>query len=59
MALYHELGGADAIEGALDRFYEKVMADPPVARFFEHMDVEEIKRKQAQFWAIALGGESE
>jgi len=59
MALYDELGGAEALEGALDRFYERVMADPPVARFFEHMDVEEIKRKQQQFWTIALGGESE
>lgn len=59
MALYDELGGGEALQAALDRFYELVMADPPVATFFKHMDVEEIKRKQKQFWTIALGGESE
>ena len=57
MALYDELGGDEALQAALDRFYEKVMADPPVATFFEHMNVDEIKAKQRQFWALALGGE--
>lgn len=57
MSLYEELGGGEALEAALDRFYEKVMDDPPVAVFFEGLDVEDIKAKQAQFWAIALGGD--
>lgn len=59
MALYDELGGDEALEAVLDRFYEKVMADPPVAAFFQGLNVEDIKHKQRQFWAIALGGESE
>ncbi len=59
MSLYDELGGAEALAGALDRFYEKVMADPKVSVFFEGMDVERIKDKQKKFWAIALGGEAE
>lgn len=58
MSLYEELGGGEALEMALDQFYEKVMDDPPVAVFFEDLDVEEIKAKQAQFWTIALGGEA-
>jgi hemoglobin len=58
MALYDELGGGEALEAALDRFYEKVMADPPVAAFFEGLDVQDIKRKQKQFWTISLGGNS-
>lgn len=58
MSLYEELGGGEALQAALDRFYEKVMADPPVAVFFEGLDVEQIKAKQRQFWTIALGGEA-
>lgn len=59
MSLYDELGGAEALAAALDRFYEKVMADPKVNVFFEGMNVEQIKNKQKKFWAIALGGEAE
>lgn len=59
MSLYEELGGAPALQMALDRFYEKVMADPPVAVFFDGLDVERIKAKQKAFWAIALGGEAD
>jgi len=59
MSLYDELGGGEAIQAALDRFYEKVMADPPVAAFFDGLDVEQIKLKQRTFWTIALGGEAE
>jgi hemoglobin len=59
MSLYDELGGSEAIQAALDRFYEKVMADPPVATFFDGLDVDRIKAKQQKFWAIALGGEAE
>ena len=57
MSLYDELGGRDALQAALDRFYEKVMADPPVATFFDGLDVEQIKSKQLAFWAVALGGD--
>lgn len=56
MSLYEELGGGDALEAALDRFYEKVMDDRPVAVFFEGRDVQAIKAKQKAFWTIALGG---
>jgi len=59
MSLYDELGGADALAAALDRFYEKVMADPKVSVFFDGMNVEQIKDKQKKFWAIALGGVAE
>ncbi|WP_156015511.1 hypothetical protein [Thioalkalivibrio sp. ARh3] len=33
MSLYDDLGGGDALQAALDRFYEKVLADPPLATF--------------------------
>lgn len=59
MSLYEELGGGDALEAALDSFYDKVMDDEPVAVFFEGLDVQSIKAKQKAFWTIALGGTAE
>lgn len=56
MSLYQELGGDQALQAALDRFYERVMADPPVAAFFEGADIERIKARQKKFWTLALGG---
>ena len=58
-SLYEELGGAAAIEAALDVFYEKVMADPRVSIFFDGVDVQRVKDKQKAFMTIALGGESD
>jgi hemoglobin len=56
MSLYEELGGGDAIQVALDLFYEKVMADPEMIPFFEHVDTDRVKRKQKAFLAMAFGG---
>ncbi len=56
MSLYDELGGGDALQAALNRFYEKVLVDPPLAVFFEGHDVERIKARQKLFWSEALGG---
>lgn len=59
MSLYDELGGGEAIAVALDIFYDKVMADPEVAVFFEGVDVERVKTKQKAFLSIAFGGEAD
>lgn len=56
MSLYTQLGGRAAIRAALDHFYEKVLADPRVSPFFDDVDVEAVKRQQAAFFAMALGG---
>lgn len=56
MALYEELGGDEAITVALDRFYEKVLADPKVSIYFEDVDVDRVKRHQRAFLAMAFGG---
>ena len=34
MSLYQAIGGADAIDAAVDRFYDKVLADPLLAPMF-------------------------
>lgn len=54
--LYDRLGGEAAIEAAVVRFYEKVLADPELARFFAGMDVERIIKKQIAFMTMAFGG---
>lgn len=59
MSLYTQLGGDAAIGAALDRFYEKVLADPEVSRYFERVDVDRVKTRQRSFLAMAFGGPAE
>ena len=56
MSLYSQLGGDPAITVALDRFYEKVLADPRVSRYFDGVNVEGVKTQQRDFLAMAFGG---
>jgi hemoglobin len=58
MSLYEEIGGEQSIQAALERFYDKVMEDRRVSRFFEDLDVDRIKRKQKAFLSMAFGGPS-
>ena len=54
--LYERLGGEAAVEAAVVRFYDKVMADPTLAGFFEHMDLGAQINKQIAFMTMAFGG---
>jgi hemoglobin len=56
MSLYEEIGGKQSIRTALDRFYDKVMDDRRVSRFFDGLDVQRIKDKQTAFLSMAFGG---
>lgn len=56
MSLYEEIGGGPAIQMALDRFYEKVLADPRLSPFFTGLNVDRIKEKQKAFLTMAFGG---
>lgn len=58
MSLHAELGGDEAIAMALDRFYDKVLADDRVSGYFDGLDVERIKANQQDFLAMAFGGPS-
>jgi hemoglobin len=58
MTLHNELGGDAAIVVALDRFYERVLADPRVSGYFDGVDVDRVKTRQQEFLAMALGGPS-
>ncbi len=56
MALFDELGGAAAVDAAVDIFYGKVLADERLAGFFTKTDMEAQRAKQRAFLTVALGG---
>jgi hemoglobin len=53
--LYEWLGGAEPLNRLIDRFYQKVPADPILAPVFAHMSPEHFQHV-AQFIAEVLGG---
>jgi hemoglobin len=55
--LFEELGGADAIEAIADLHYEKVVADPSLAPFFDGLDMAIQKRKFRAFLHTVTGGQ--
>ena len=55
-SLYDELGGAPAIDAAVDIFYRKVLADERLARFFGDVDMKRQAAKQKLFLTMVTGG---
>lgn len=55
-SLYERLGGAPALDAAVDIFYGKVLADPRISTFFEGVDMSRQARKQKAFLAMVTGG---
>lgn len=54
--LYERLGGAPAIDAAVDRFYDKVLADARIAHFFADTDMARQRQHQKAFLTYAFGG---
>jgi hemoglobin len=54
--LFEQLGGAAAVEAAVDNFYRKVLSDDRVAHFFEDVDMDRQRGKQKAFLTMAFGG---
>lgn len=54
--LYEKLGGKAAVDLAVEKFYEKVLADERVQRFFAHTDMQQQKQHQKAFMTYAFGG---
>ena len=55
-SLYERIGGARAINAAVDVFYEKVLADPNLSPFFVDSSMQRLKAHQFAFFSQALGG---
>jgi hemoglobin len=55
-SLYEQLGGAGALDAAVDIFYRKMLADERVAFFFDDVEMTEQAAKQKRFLTMVLGG---
>jgi hemoglobin len=55
-AIYDELGGAAAVEKAVDIFYRRMLLDERVASYFEAVDMDRQRGKQKAFLTMVLGG---
>jgi NTE family protein len=56
MSIYDSIGGAAAVRAAVDDFYDRVLADPELAPFFDGTDMRRLKAHQRSFVAAAIGG---
>lgn len=55
-SIYAQIGGAEALEGVVEDFYGRVLADHELAPFFSGTRMERLKGRQVEFFAAALGG---
>jgi len=55
-SLYEQLGGAAAVEAAVDIFYRKVLADPSISDYFDSVDMDAQRAKQKSFLTMVFGG---
>lgn len=54
--LYERVGGAEAVAALVERFYERVLADPDLQPFFARADTKRLRAMQREFFSVALGG---
>jgi hemoglobin len=54
--LYERIGGAAGVATLIDRFYDKVVADPELAPFFLETPMDKLRAMQREFFAAALDG---
>ena len=57
-SLYERIGGAEAVDAAVDVFYGKVLADERIRAYFETVDMPRQRNKQKAFLAYVFGGPS-
>jgi hemoglobin len=55
-SLYDEIGGAPALDAAVEEFYRRVLGDPMLAGFFGKTDLTRLKAHQRAFFTMALRG---
>lgn len=54
--LYNRLGGAPAVDAAVDIFYRKVLMDERINQFFNAVDMDAQIQKQKAFLTLVFGG---
>jgi hemoglobin len=53
---YQAVGGGPAVKAVIDDFYQRVLHDPQLARYFIDVDLPRLKRHQALMITKVLGG---
>lgn len=56
MSIYDSLGGGPKVAEAVEKFYERLRADPVISTFFERADMAGLETHQRMFLTAALGG---
>ncbi len=57
--LFEKIGGADAVNAAVDKFYGKVLSDDRIKHFFDGLDMKRQSDHQKAFLTFAFGGAPE
>lgn len=57
--LFERIGGAPAVDAAVDLFYRKVLSDDTISQFFDDVDLDEQRTKQKAFLTMVFGGPNE
>jgi hemoglobin len=55
--IFKRIGGKDAVNAAVDRFYEYMLTDDRVKDFFDGVNMDKQRQHQKDFFSFALGGE--
>jgi hemoglobin len=55
-SLFDQLGGAAAVDAAVDIFYRKVLSDSSIAGYFDAVDMDAQRAKQKSFLTMVFGG---
>lgn len=55
-SIYERIGGQEAIDGLVDKFYAKITSDSVLQSYFKHAPVGKIMEMQRQFLSAATGG---
>lgn len=56
MSVFENIGGAQAVDLAVDIFYRKVLSDDRISEYFDTVDMEGQHAKQKAFLTMAFGG---
>ena len=55
-SIYDQIGGAAAVDAAVDIFYKKMLLDDRVSHFFDSVDMDGQRMKQKAFLTMVMGG---